>query len=267
MAGRTVAQGAGACSFAASLERSPTRNGEAAMEITLPHHMLVLFLVLLFPLWDRRETRLLKADPSETRRIRSYQKTVGWLWAATALLLLTTPPAELFAPPELSWVAGRARLSILAGLCIGLGASIVLPVLLVRRSAEARAGQLRHLSRIAFFLPVSRAERRWFTAVCISAGVCEELIFRGFLIRYFEAILPGGWNGPVLAAALVFGLDHGYQGWLGMLQTAVLALVFTLLFVLAGNLWVPMILHALLDLRLLLILEPDVPIAGAHAAG
>jgi len=28
-----------------------------------------------------------------------------------------------------------------------------------------------------------------------------------------------------------------------------------------------MILHALLDLRLLMILEPDVPIAGAPAAG
>ena len=88
------------------------------------------------------------------------------------------------------------------------------------------------------------------------------------MIRYAEAVVPGlGWTGAILAAALVFGLDHGYQGWKGMLQTAFLALVFTLLFVLAGNLWVPMIAHALLDLRLLLILEPGVPISSAPAAG
>jgi len=236
------------------------------MEIALPHHALVLFLVFVFPLWDRRETRLLKADPSERTRIRSYQKTVGWLWAATVLLLLTTPRAALLAPPEVSWLAGRSRLMLLVGLCVGLSAGIVLPAILARRSAQARAGQLRQLSHIAFFLPVSRAERYWFAAVSISAGICEELIFRGFLIRYFETLVPGlGWNGAILAAALVFGLDHGYQGWKGMLQTAFLALVFTLLFVVAGNLWVPMIAHALLDLRLLLILEPGVPVTGAPA--
>ncbi len=238
------------------------------MMIALPHHLLVLFLILVFPLWDRRETRLLKADPSERARIRSYQKTVGWLWAATVLLILTTPLPALLAPPEVSWLAGRSRLLMLVAMCAGLGVGIALPVLLARRSADARAEQLRYLSHVAFFLPVSRTERRWFAAVCVSAGVCEELIFRGFLIRYFEGVLPGlGWTGAILAAALVFGLDHGYQGWKGMVQTAFLALVFTLLFVLAGNLWVPMIVHALLDLRLLLLLEPGVPVSGAPAGG
>jgi|SRR5690606_2047469 len=238
------------------------------MTTTLPHHLLVLFLIFVFPLWDRREARLLKADPSAATRIRSYQKTVGWLWGATVLLILTTPLPALLAPPDVPWFAGRARLPLLLAMCAGLSAGLAGPVILARRSAEARAGQLRHLAHIAFFLPVSRVERRWFAAVSVSAGLCEELIFRGFLIRYVEAVVPGlGWTGAILAAALVFGLDHGYQGWKGMVQTAFLALVFTLLFLLAGNLWVPMIAHALLDLRLLLILEPDVPVSGAPAAG
>src|SRR5690606_4219903 len=232
------------------------------------HHLLVLFLIFVFPLWDRRETRLLKANPSAATRIRSYQKTVAWLWAATVLLILTTPLQGLLAPLDVPWLAGRSRLPMLLAVCAGLGAGIMLPVLIARRNADARADQLRHLAHVAFFLPVSRVERRWFAAVCVSAGVCEELIFRGFLIRYAEAVLPGlGWTGAILAAALVFGIDHGYQGWKGMVQTTFLALVFTLLFLLAGNLWVPMIAHALLDLRLLLILEPDVPVSGAPAAG
>lgn len=238
------------------------------MTTALPHHLLVLFLILVFPLWDRRETRLLKADPSERRRIRSYQKTVGWLWAATVLLLVATPLPALLAPPDVSWLAGRFRLPLLLAMCAGMFAGIAGPVILARRSADARAGQLRQLSHIAFFLPVSRIERRWFAAVSVSAGICEELIFRGFLIRYLEAVVPGlGWNAAIFAAALVFGIDHGYQGWKGVLQTAFLALLFTLLFVLAGNLWAPIIAHALLDLRLLLILEPDVPVTGAPATG
>jgi membrane protease YdiL (CAAX protease family) len=53
----------------------------------------------------------------------------------------------------------------------------------------------------------------------------------------------------------VFGIDHGYQGWSGVLLTGVLALIFTALFVLSGSLWLPMAVHALLDLRILVLLR------------
>ena len=54
-------------------------------------------------------------------------------------------------------------------------------------------------------LPRSAAERLWFAGVCLSAGMCEEMVFHGFLIPYV-ALCPRGVlpRGAVALAAVVF---------------------------------------------------------------
>jgi membrane protease YdiL (CAAX protease family) len=47
--------------------------------------------------------------------------------------------------------------------------------------------------------------------VAISAGVCEEIVFRGYLQRQFRA-LTGSAPIAVLLQAVVFGVPHVYQG-------------------------------------------------------
>ena len=135
---------------------------------------------------------------------------------------------------------------------------MVLPVILARTSTSARTRLLVQWGKISFFLPHSPLERGWFAAVCISAGICEEFIYRGFLIRY---LLAGPFSlTPIVAvgvAAAIFALAHGYQGWFGVLTTGLLALILTMLFVLAQHLWLPMLVHLLLDLRILLIWPSD----------
>lgn len=62
----------------------------------------------------------------------------------------------------------------------------------------------RQLERLRFFLPSSSLERRWFAALSITAGFCEELLFRGFLLRYLHTSpLHLGLVWATLAAALV----------------------------------------------------------------
>jgi membrane protease YdiL (CAAX protease family) len=68
-----------------------------------------------------------------------------------------------------------------------------------------------------------------------------------------------------LVAAAIFGIDHGYQGVAGIIATTVLALVFTILFFATGTLWVPIVVHALIDLRVLLLIpraQPALPAEG-----
>jgi membrane protease YdiL (CAAX protease family) len=217
------------------------------------HHILVLFLVLIFPVWDRWETRRLRAHSTPATRIRSYQKTMGWLWIATIVLLVTTPSTLLFKAPadaRLDFARSSLGLPLVLGLCIG----IALPVLLAWMNPKVRARQASQLGNLAFFAPQGARERAWFVGVALSAGFCEEVIFRGFLIRYLTKLL--GDVHPAMAvvlAALVFGLDHGYQGWMGILTTAILALLFSFLFISSGTLWLPIMIHALFDLRFLLL--------------
>jgi len=60
----------------------------------------------------------------------------------------------------------------------------------------------------------------------------------------------------LLVAAVIFGLQHLYQGAKGVGSTAVVGVLFGLLFLLSGSLILPMVLHAALDLRLLTVLRP-----------
>ena len=88
-------------------------------------------------------------------------------------------------------------------------------------------------------------EGRWFTALGLSAGICEELLYRGFLVAYLASFL-GLWPGA-LAAGAVFGIAHLYQGWGGIVRTGIFGVVFALLYAWSGQLWGLVILHAAVD--------------------
>ena len=111
------------------------------------------------------------------------------------------------------------------------------------------------LKSLSFFLPATWTERRWFAFLCITAGICEETLFRGFLLHYLH-VLPFSLNLTLalLLSAIIFGLGHLYQGAGGAASTVVGGLLFGLLFLLTGNLLLPMLLHAAMDLRILLLL-------------
>lgn len=226
--------------------------------MTIVHHLIVLFLILVFPIWDRHETRLLKSSADPRVRRRSYQKTIVWQLLVTALLFLTLPAARLFAPPLTLADLGLGAVDVPIGpILVGLLVGGAMSAFMARRAAGGRP-RPNPLQGVAFFLPRGRAERGWFLVMCIVVGVCEEVIFRGFLIRYLlEFPLQMGAVSAVVSAAAIFGIDHGYQGWPGIFATTVLALVFTFVFLATGSLWIPMILHAALDLRILFLAIPE----------
>jgi len=64
---------------------------------------------------------------------------------------------------------------------------------------------------ISTLLPQGGLEAMAWVALSLSAGFCEELVFRGYLLRQARAFL-GHPVLAVLAQAVVFGIGHGYQG-------------------------------------------------------
>jgi uncharacterized protein len=138
---------------------------------------------------------------------------------------------------------------------MGIGAVIMLaltPLLLrmVRRRSEktVAAATSRFLPDFSYLLPVTPRERWLFALVAISAGICEELVFRGWLLNALHSIHAENWTLVVLAAA-IFGAAHFYQEVAGVIMTLVLGLIFCGLYVASGNLLVPIVLHTILDLR------------------
>ena len=63
-----------------------------------------------------------------------------------------------------------------------------------------------------FMLPHGGAEITTWIALSITAGICEETIFRGYLQRQFMALTKSAPAGILLSAA-AFGAAHAYQGF------------------------------------------------------
>jgi membrane protease YdiL (CAAX protease family) len=96
-------------------------------------------------------------------------------------------------------------------------------------------------------LPRSLFEILIWIAVSTTAGICEELAFRGYLQRQFHA-LSSSTVAAVAAQALVFGVAHAYQGWKQVVVIAALGALYGALAAWRGNVRANMLAHAWTDI-------------------
>jgi membrane protease YdiL (CAAX protease family) len=145
------------------------------------------------------------------------------------------------------WLGSPLRTLVVLGLLVVIVAALV--IVNKSRPQKASAEQLgRAASKVRRLLPTTRTERAIWVAVALTAGVCEEFLYRGWLLSLFGNALGSVWVGLVLSS-IVFGAAHAYQGRNGIIGTGVLGIVFGGVFVLCGTLLPGQILHAGIDLQ------------------
>lgn len=96
-------------------------------------------------------------------------------------------------------------------------------------------------------LPTSAVEFGPYTALAITAGVCEEFLYRGFAMAALSRAGLTEWV-VVLVTSVLFGLAHTYQGRSGILGTAFMGVVFGM-----GRIWLESLMpvavwHATVDI-------------------
>jgi membrane protease YdiL (CAAX protease family) len=214
-------------------------------------HIAFVLFAAVFPIWDffsiRRRAKLIRAGRTELR-MGLYHKFIREEWLVAIVLMA-------------GWFAlgrGGAALGLVArgGALAWTGyalAALVCALLLFEvrsllRNPEKLAATRDRFGSVAFLLPHTRREWRAFVGVSVSAGVCEEVIFRGYLIAYLMAILGTPFWVAGLLSSVVFGFAHVYQGPSGIPRTAAVGGLLALLYGLTGSLWAPMVVHAAMDI-------------------
>jgi membrane protease YdiL (CAAX protease family) len=231
--------------------------------------LLVVLIALVLPIHGVRFYRRLKARVTDHpgARTRGYLSILIKEWALTLavagwallahpdesarLTLLWRPFGAAGIDREPPWLPS-IMVGVFVGAMIGLFAPLLVPTM--RRRIIAA------MSAISAILPHTRRERALFALVALSAGLCEEIIFRGFLLAFLPQLirgLPAG--GAILVSSGLFGLGHLYQGVKGIVGTAILGLLFGGLVVATGSLLLPIVAHSLIDLRILLLPSPQSP--------
>lgn len=217
------------------------------------HAVDIVFLLLLLIVqpwlgrrsWRRWLTAIAAGEAPD--RPRQYAVTMLIEWTALAVLaacwwFLERPWAWLgLHDASGPWVLPGVGIA-LAGLAV-FGVSAVQ----VRRSDAAKRREMRDsLGDLAHFMPRTARELKGFMALSVTAGIVEELLYRGFLLWLFMQWMPT-WL-AVLVSSIGFGLAHSYQGAAGIVRTALVGAAFAALYLATGNIWWPMLFHALLDI-------------------
>lgn len=94
-------------------------------------------------------------------------------------------------------------------------------------------------------LPSTTEELVGFLGLSVTAGLCEEFLFRGYLLWVLAPYL--GWWGAAAFSLLSFGVVHAYQGRKGVIQATIFGAFLTLIVAVTGSLVPAVILHGVLD--------------------
>ncbi|WP_281561229.1 CPBP family intramembrane glutamic endopeptidase [Thalassomonas sp. RHCl1] len=103
------------------------------------------------------------------------------------------------------------------------------------------------LAQSQWFMPTTPREARYFIcAVSVSAGICEELLFRGYLLNLLSGWLPE--YAAVTLSAILFALPHIYQGIIPAIRTFIMGVIFALLYLVTDSIIMCILLHVILDI-------------------
>ena len=194
-------------------------------QVAAPVH--TAFLLVLLAAWALLGWIMVNgvAAGADPHRIRSYALTLALEWLVFAYVLggVRSHGESALAVLGTRWNSWRELLRDMGIAAVfWLAAAGIL--LLVGRFLFAHTQRPNQ----DFLLPHGAGELVVWIALSVSAGICEETIFRGYLQRQFAAFTKNAHAGIFLSAA-AFGAGHAYQGSRMTILIAVYGLMFGLL--------------------------------------
>lgn len=219
--------------------------------------LLILFLIGTTIYYIYTDVQFMEKGVNSIPRANIYRSMLTTQWLLVALLvglwwLLGLRFEDLY------FFNGEADISFLienkaqfSGAIVGAVTVLILMPLVMLKSKNVQA-----FEKIDFMLPKTIGQRVTFFFVALTAGITEEIIFRGaatYVLLNIGIDMPL-WAVGVIASVL-FGLAHWYQGVSGILMTGLLGYAMFTFYIQTGSLLIPILLHFLIDVKF--VFMPD----------
>jgi membrane protease YdiL (CAAX protease family) len=169
--------------------------GKSHRELLYLTTIIIEWLMFAYTFWSIRSAKR-----------ATIRDVIGGRWQTPEDFLIDIAFAAGF------WVVA---ILVLAGLAYGMGLS-----------GPGKAEEAKKV--LSFLAPQTVREAVLFGVLCLTAGFCEEFIFRGYFQRQFAAAAKNVYVG-IVGSAIIFGLGHGYEGVKRMFLIAVYGLMFGVL--------------------------------------
>lgn len=189
--------------------------------------MWLIFFVLavLLPWRGKARMKKLLARPQvgTMERLVLYASTIAFQWLAVAVVAWRAWIHGYTATELGLTIHDRAR--VLVAAIVGAATIAALQWLNLRRVGKLPLKARGRFQAIAErILPQSSLELLPYLALAMTAGLCEEFLYRGFAMAVLTRTGVNIWA-VVLVSAALFGLAHLYQGRSGFLATLIVGTV------------------------------------------
>jgi membrane protease YdiL (CAAX protease family) len=218
--------------------------------VTPFEHILVPTIAIAFPLidclWVYPWLQRASAAGDKSARTRLYAGWLGMLWLLTAIIAgiwiaRGRPWSDLMLGPITPW-----RVAIGWAIAAAYGTLAVMQWRTMIGKPEHLAKTGASLGKVEALLPHTPGEYRGFMALSVTAGICEEFIYRGFITWYLSQWMP--LVAAAAAATLLFAFAHLYQGKNKAVQTGIIGALLAVVVLISGSLAPAMAIHAIQDI-------------------
>jgi len=206
-------------------------------------HVLVLMFTVLLPYhgWRRYPLfiKLVNENPKIVRRgVYISNIIMLWLLAFSVLVIwsYTDRSDSELGLTQLSGLPGAISLAIVL---------VIIALVMIYYKILILSKNKHHWVFVPELLPRTKSELKLFFYLSATAGITEELLFRGYLIWYLLHF--GNIFFAFLVSSVLFTFAHAYQGIKAVLVIFPIALVFALLYLYSKSLLAPMLLHAAIN--------------------
>lgn len=179
-------------------------------------------------------------------RLVLYASTIAFQWFAVALVLWRSLARGLDAVAlRIALPEPELALAVAIGLSLLVAANQWYSLKRLARMPPEKRGTMGKIATL--LMPQNTIERLAFVGLVVTVALCEEILYRGFVLTAFEQATGYAAVG-LLASAVLFGIAHLYQGPRGIRTTMLVGVVFAAVTLWTGSLAPAMAAHLVADL-------------------
>lgn len=199
---------------------------------------------LIFPLFILLTHKKVKTNINKNNKYRlfDYKQTILIFWILTFLILINHYADN---KPTMNFYPNFSIISI--GLTVLILAFALFQYTTTKVSVEGAIVVKEKLKNAYYYLPKTDNELKWFLFLSVSAGICEEIMFRLFLFEFLKEIV--NLIIALVLTNLIFSITHIGSGKNNLISSFILGLLFSMIYFFTENIWMAILLHISIDIN------------------
>jgi len=230
--------------------------------------ILIVILTIFYPISGHYEIKKLKksiADGDNNKKIKFYHETIFWSWIPVILIFLLLLISGISVDSiGIKWIQiDTSSLSTWViyptiGFYIFYLLYNIYLIIIFKSNKKSRAKATKSIpDDFKWFFPITQREKRVWSLVSISAGITEEIVYRGYFFYALAIFFPNlSLIYILLITTLIFGIGHIYLGK-EVIKSTILGLIFGIFYIVFDSVIPVIIIHITQDLTVRDMLEEE----------